>query len=269
MGRTMSNRIDEKLKAIKDAGQRALVPFITVGFPDIDTSQELAKAILESGADMLELGVPFSDPVAEGPTVQMTSFRAIEKGANLNAALNVVRNLRADGVTAPLIFMGYLNPYLHHGMEQFSQDASDAGLDGMIIPDLPPEEAAPYAEVLEKHGMYLIPLLAPTSTTERIAQACKQARGFIYCVSVTGVTGARQTPSERVADLVKAIRKQTELPILVGFGVSTREHVDVIGEFADGAIVGSALLNAIDASPPGNEVEAARAFVRNLKGTDQ
>lgn len=268
MDSVMANRIDEKLKQIKSAGGTALAPFITVGFPDLATSQELAKTVLESGGDMLEIGVPFSDPVADGPTVQMTSFRALEQGANLHSAMDMVRNLRADGVSSPLIFMGYLNPFLHYGMEKFAEDASAAGLDGMIIPDLPPEEAGPYAETLEKHGIYLIPLLAPTSTTERIIQACKQAKGFIYCVSVTGVTGARQSMSGGVADLVDAIRKQTDLPILVGFGVSTREHIESIGEYADGAVVASALLNAVDESPPGMAVETAREFMKGLRGTD-
>lgn len=265
----MNNRIDEKLGELRISGATALVPFITVGFPDIATSEELAKAVLDAGSDMLELGVPFSDPVADGPTIQMTSFRAIEQGANLRAALDVVRNLRKADVGEPLIFMGYLNPFLHYGFEPFAQAASDAGLDGVIIPDLPPEEAEPYAKVLESHGIYLIPLLAPTSTAERIAQACKRAKGFIYCVSLRGVTGARQTTSGGISDLVSAIRRHTELPILVGFGVSTREHVESIGEFADGAVVGSALLNAVNDAPPGHEVEAARAFVRGLRGTDQ
>ena len=265
----MANRIDEKLSALKSAGATALVPFITVGFPDVETSEELAKAVLDAGGDMLELGVPFSDPVADGPTIQMTSFRALEQGANVRTSINVVRNLRSAGVTSPLIFMGYLNPFLHYGIERFARDASEAGLDGIIIPDLPPEEAEPYLTALERHGIYLIPLLAPTSTAERIAQACKHAKGFIYCVSLTGVTGARQTTSGGISDLVNAIRGQTDLPVLVGFGVSKREHVETIGQFADGAVVGSALLNAVNDSPPGESVEAARAFVKNLRGTDQ
>ena len=269
MDHLMTNRIDKKLGDLRRSGATALVPFITVGFPDMATSEELAKAVLDAGGDMLELGVPFSDPVADGPTIQMTSFRALERGANLHKALDVVRHLREDSITSPLIFMGYLNPFLRYGIEQFARDASDAGLDGIIIPDLPPEEAEPYADVLGGQGIYLIPLLAPTSTAERIAQACKRAKGFIYCVSLTGVTGARESAREGVSELVEAIRQHTDLPVLVGFGVSRREHVEAIREFADGAVVGSALLNAVDQSPPGQEVAAARAFVRGLLGKDQ
>ncbi|PKB60871.1 MAG: tryptophan synthase subunit alpha [SAR202 cluster bacterium Casp-Chloro-G4] len=264
----MTNRIDEKLGDLKKAGATALVPFVTVGFPDVATSEQLAKAVLEAGGDMLELGVPFSDPVADGPTVQMTSFRALEQGANLNTAISMVSSLRRDGVDSPLIFMGYLNPFLHHGFEQFAKDASEAGLDGIIIPDLPPEEAELYIDILEKQGIYLIPLLAPTSTAERIAQACKRAKGFIYCVSITGVTGARQTISGGVSELVSAIRMHTDLPILVGFGVSTREHVEAIGQFADGAVVASAMLNAIDEAPLEQAVQVAKDFIKSLRGTD-
>lgn len=264
----MTNRIDEKLGDLKKAGATALVPFVTVGFPDVATSEQLAKAVLEAGGDMLELGVPFSDPVADGPTVQMTSFRALEQGANLNTAISMVSSLRRDGVDSPLIFMGYLNPFLHHGFEQFAKDASEAGLDGIIIPDLPPEEAELYIDILEKQGIYLIPLLAPTSTAERIAQACKRAKGFIYCVSITGVTGARQTISGGVSELVSAIRMHTDLPILVGFGVSTREHVEAIGQFADGAVVASAMLNAIDEAPREQAVQVAKDFIKSLRGTD-
>ena len=220
----MTNRIDTTLDELKQSGAKALVPFITVGFPDVEMSESLAEGILNSGADMLELGIPFSDPVAEGPTVQMTSFKALENGANLQTGIQTVRNLRNKGIQAPLIFMGYLNPYLHYGLEKFAQEAQEAGLDGMIIPDLPSDEAAPYQEVLEKYNIYLIPLLAPTSTEQRIAQACKQAKGFIYCVSVTGVTSARDELATGVSDLVHNIRKQTDLPLLVGFGGHSHQH---------------------------------------------
>lgn len=261
----MTNRIDTTLAELKKSGATALVPFITVGFPDLETSEAIAEGILNSGADMLELGIPFSDPVADGPTVQMTSFKALENGTNLQDGLDTVRNLRGKGIESPLIFMGYLNPYIHYGLEKFAREAQQAGLDGMIIPDLPPEEAAPYQEMLEKYNIYLIPLLAPTSTDKRIAQACKQAKGFIYCVSLTGVTSARSELATGVSELVGSIRKQTDLPILVGFGVSRREHVESIGKFADGAVVGSALLNAINESPKEQMVQTAIDFVKGLK----
>ena len=261
----MVNRIDTKLQSLKRAEQTALAPFLTVGFPDIETSELLAEAILESGADMLELGIPFSDPLAEGPTVQKSSFQALKNGVTVRVSLEVLRRLRGKGVNAPLIFMGYFNPFLRYGVEAFIRDASDAGLDGLIVADQPAEEAGPFNEICRRHGIYLIPLLAPTSPDERIAQACKQADGFIYCVSLTGVTGARRALGSGLPELVGRIRRHTDLPILIGFGVSTREHMESISQFADGALVGSALLDAIDKSPSEHVLQTARDFVRGLK----
>jgi tryptophan synthase alpha chain len=262
----MTNRIDTTLSKLRTAGKPALVPFVTVGFPDVQMSEALAEAILESGGDMLELGIPFSDPLADGPTIQMTSFKALQHGVSLHTCLDVLRRLRQKGVEAPLIFMGYLNPFLRYGIEEFAKDASEAGADGLIIPDLPPDEAGPYQEVFEKHGIYIIPLLAPTSTEERIAQACKHAKGFIYCVSLTGVTGARSALSAGLSELVSRLRRHTDLPVLVGIGVSQRQHVEAIAGFADGAVVGSALLSAIDRSPREQMLQTARDFVKDLKG---
>lgn len=261
----MKNRIDEKMQALLEAGQTALVPFITIGFPDVEMSESLAQAVIESGADMLELGIPFSDPLADGPTIQMTSYRALQHGVNVDTALGTVRNLRGKGVQVPLIFMGYYNPYLHYGIERFAKNAADAGLDGMIVPDLPTEESSVFRDLCEQNGMHVIPLLAPTSTDERIAQACKGAGGFIYCVSLTGVTGARQSLASGLSELVGRIRRHTNLPVLVGFGVSRREHVEEIGKFADGAIVASALLAAIDQAPKDQVLQTARDFVAGLK----
>ena len=262
----MTNRIDTTLAALRAESRSALAPFVTLGYPDMATSEDMAKSILEAGGDMLELGIPFSDPLADGPTVQMTSFRALENGTTLQMALDSLRTLRARGITSPLIFMGYLNPFLHYGMEKFAMDASDAGIDGIIIPDLPPEEAPPYQAILESQGIYLIPLLAPTSTEARIEQACKQARGFIYCVSVTGVTGARSELSGGVEGLARRIREHSDLPILVGFGVSTQRHVENIARFADGAIVASAMLDSVSKVPTEDAAETAARFIRGLRG---
>ena len=261
----MGNRIDSTLADVKAKGRTALVPFVTVGFPDVETSVALAKAIVEAGGDMLELGVPFSDPLADGPTIQMTSGKALALGVNVKTCLDMVRLLRADGVRAPLILMGYYNPFMKYGVERFVRDAASAGADGMIVPDLPPEESGPFRELCERHGMYLVPLLAPTSTDERIAQACKGAKGFIYCVSVTGVTGARAKLSAGVQDLVARIHRYTDLPVLVGFGVSRREHVDAIGQYAQGAVVASALLDAVAKAPKERAAAVAREFVTSLR----
>ena len=177
----------------------------------------------------------------------------------------MVRNLRAKGVEVPLIFMGYFNPFLRYGVDKFVRDAADAGLDALIVPDLPTEEVGPFKIMCEQHGIYVIPLLAPTSTDRRIERACKDANGFIYCVSVTGVTGARRELASGISDLVGRIRRYTDLPVLVGFGVSHRRHVEEIGRFADGAVVASALLAAIDKSPRDLVLDTARQFVTGLK----
>ena len=264
----MANRIDLTLQAVKAAGKTALAPFLTIGFPDLETSEAVAAAVLESGGDLLELGVPFSDPLAEGQTIQKTSFQALRQGVNVRTCLGVVQRLRDRGVDAPLILMGYFNPYLRYGLAEFVRDAADSGVDGFIVPDLPTEESGPFKELCEDHNMYLIPMLAPTSTDERILQACKRAKGFIYCVQLTGVTGSRDKLRAGVADLVGNIRRHTDLPVLVGFGVSRPEHVEEISRFADGAIVGSALLDSIDRAPRDKAVQTARDFVKGLRTPD-
>ena len=264
----MSNRIDERLRGLKRAGRTALVPFVTIGFPDVSTSERLARVILDSGGDMLELGIPFSDPLAEGPTIQKTSFQALEQGVNVSTALDVARRLRQSGVEAPLILLGYFNPYLRYGLELLAEDAAAAGLDGMIVPDLPPEESGEFKALCDRSGLHLIPLLAPTSTDARIEMACQGAGGFIYCVSLTGVTGARRDLASDLPQLVARIRRRTDLPVLVGFGVSTREHVNAIGRYADGAVVGSALLDAVASVPKEEALERAREFIIGLKSPE-
>ena len=240
-------------------------PFITIGFPDVPTSVEVAAALLSSGADMLELGIPFSDPLADGTTVQKTSYRALREGVTVGTGLDVVRQLRGRGIDAPLVLMGYFNPFLSYGQEALVQDAAEAGVDGLIVPDLPHEEADPLRQLCESSGLYLIPLLAPTSTDQRIALACKRAGGFIYCVSVTGVTGARAGLSEGLEGMVARIRRHTDLPVLVGFGVSSKRHVETIRRFADGVVVASALLDAVGSAPDKEAARVAGEFVRALR----
>lgn len=264
----MPNRIDETLRRVRESGEPALAPFLTVGFPDVETSENLVRAVLEAGADMLELGVPFSDPLADGATVQMTSHRALRNGVSVAKCLASLRRLRESGVAAPLVFMGYYNPYLRYGIERFLDDAQDAGLDGMIVPDLPTEEGARFGNLAAERGLHLIPLLAPTSSEARIADACKTARGFIYCVSVTGVTGVRDSESDAAPALAERVRRHTDLPILVGFGVSRREHIERIAAYADGAAVGSALLDAIDKAPADAKTAAAKTFIQSLRGAN-
>lgn len=260
----MTNRIDMKFEVLTQAGRIALVPFITVGYPDIDTSEELASVLLESGADILELGIPFSDPLAEGKTIQKTSFHAIQQGVTISRSLELLKKLRVHNSNEPLVFMGYLNPFLSYGLDKFARDAAKAGLDGVIVPDLPSEESGIFSKLLEKNGLYLIPLIAPTSSDRRIEQACANAGGFIYCVSLTGVTGARTELKLEVEDFVERVRNYTDLPLVVGFGVSTGEHIKTLSKFADGAVVGSALLDAIGTAPHGDAVDSAQKFINGL-----
>ena len=262
----MKNRLDRTLSRLRESGTTALAPFVTIGYPDFDTSLEMARATLAEGGDLLELGVPFSDPLADGPTVQMTSSRALANGVNVARCVEAVRLLRSDGVDAPLVLMGYVNPFLRYGLEALARHAAGAGADGLIVPDLPPEESGHMLDLCSAAGLHLIPLLAPTSTEERIASACAGAGGFIYCVSLTGVTGARGQMATGVRRLVERIRAHSDLPVLVGFGVSTKEHVAEISEFADGAVFASAMIDAIEKSRPRDALRVAGEFVRSLRG---
>ena len=264
----MDNRIDLRLAEARASRRTALAPFVTVGFPDVDTSVEIVAALAESGCDVIELGVPFSDPLAEGKTIQKTSLHALRQGVSVSTVVEVVRRLRRRGVDVPLVLMGYINPILSHGLERFADEVTDAGADGLIVADVPTEEAGQIRETCLGRGLYLIPLLAPTSSDRRIAAACKEASGFIYCVSLTGVTGARQRLRTGVSGLVGRIRRHTGLPVLVGFGISSRAHVEEVSRFADGVVVGSALLDAVDRAPDGMAVRAAVDFANGLRAAD-
>lgn len=228
------------------------------------TSHDISKAVLEAGGHLLELGVPFSDPLADGPTIQKASAQALDNGVTVNTCLESVSRLRAEGITAPIVLMGYVNPFLRYGLEAFVSDAAACGTDGLIIPDMPSEEAGDLQSLCVAAGIHLIPLLAPTSTEERIQSACAGAGGFIYCVSLTGVTGARGQMSGDVRELVTRIKAHSDLPVLVGFGVSNREHVADISNFADGAVFASAMLDSIGKSAPGTAAQVAAEFVHAL-----
>ena len=260
----MGNRINLKLLAVKSENRPALVPYLTVGYPTIKLSAEIALKTLGSGADMLELGIPFSDPIADGPTIQKTGFKALENGVSLSVCMDVLTNIRKENNDSPIIFMGYFNPFLQYGLERFMEEASDRGLDGLIIPDLPMEESVVISEQCRRNGIHLIPLLAPTSTEERIKFSCEHAGGFIYCVSLTGVTGARKGLSMGVENLVERIRVHTDLPVLVGFGVSQKKDIEKISKFADGAVVGSAFLDHIANSSEGSEISSAGEFIESI-----
>ncbi len=261
-----SPRIQQAFAAMKRQGRTGLVLYVTVGFPDVKTTLELAPALERAGAAIIELGVPFSDPLADGATIQKASFHALAQGVTLRTCLETAATLRRGGVALPLIFMGYYNPILAMGIQEFVDQCKACGVDGLIVPDLPPDESVPLREAAAAKDIDLICLLAPTSTDKRIAEACATASGFIYCVSLAGVTGARSQVSEEGLRLVGRVRRHTKLPIAVGFGISLREHVEAVGRYAEAAVVGSALVSAIDNAAPGQAVTQAVKFVRELQG---
>jgi tryptophan synthase alpha chain len=262
------NRIDKILRNRIVSGETIIAPFVPIGFPDLDTSLKIATAAIDAGADLIELGVPFSDPLAEGPTIQTTSYHALRNGVDVHACLKAAYELRCHSPHAPIILMGYYNPFLQYGLDQLAKDSANAGVDGLIVPDLPTEESKPLLNTVRDNGLHLIPILSPTSPQTRIEQACKDGGGFIYCVSLTGVTGARGSLHKSLPDLVNRIRKHTQLPILVGFGISKPEHVREVFKFADGSIFGSALIDSIMNIPRTQCVKKTIEFVSAMRATD-
>ncbi len=260
----MSERLKAAFQRARDEGRSALVPFVTIGYPSIEATLKIVPELEAAGADVIELGVPFSDPLAEGPTIQKSSQHALEQGVSSETAMATVRGLREAGVTIPLVFMGYYNPILSYGLERYCRDAAVAGADGLIVPDIPLEENAELRGFAESNGLGLIPLIAITSPGQRVKDACAEASGFIYCVGVLGVTGVGETAFDRVHGLVDEVRRHTSLPIGVGFGIRTGDDVRKVSGFADAAIVGSALVDVIGAGPEETSAERAGAFVREL-----
>ena len=259
-----TDRIKAKFQAIKTEGRPGLVMFLTVGFPDLDASRELVPALVRSGADLIELGIPFSDPLAEGPVIQESSFRALEQGTTVRDCLHLVEELRDQLPDTPLVLMGYYNPILSYGLEAFAAECQRVGVDGLIVVDLPHEEVEPLARQCAPRGIHIVPLLAPTSSDASIQAAVAQATGFVYCVSLTGVTGARDSVSERGFQLLDRVRQRTSLPLALGFGISSREHVEYVGSRA--AVVGSALVRVMLESPREQLVERASRLVADLAG---
>ena len=240
----------------------ALMPYFTLGYPDRETALDVLTAIAPY-SDLLELGVPFSDPLADGPTIQRSTQRALEGSTTTAGCLSMVRELRARGVQTPAMLMGYVNPILAYGPARYVADAAAAGVDGFIVPDLPPEEADELEALANEAGLVLVHFLAPTSNARRVANVTGRAQGFIYLVSLTGVTGARAGLAAGLRQFVANVRAQAQVPLAVGFGISTAAQAAEVGDFADGVIVGSALINAVDAAV--DKPAAARAFVRELQ----
>lgn len=249
-------RIGRALTALRAAGGKGLIAYVTAGDPDLDTTYELVLALAQAGADVVELGLPFSDPLADGPDIQAAVQRSLAAGTTPAKVLDLIARLRASGAQVPLAILTYFNPVLRMGPAAFVAAAAQAGADGLIIPDLPLEEAAPVRDLADGAGLDLIPLVAPTSPPERVASIAKSARGFVYCVSLTGVTGARATLSDRFRPLVAEVRRHTDLPVAVGFGVSKPEHAREVAQVADAAIVGSAFVRLV--AGPGTRSEKVR-----------
>lgn len=258
------SRIEKRFKELKDCGEKALVCFLTAGYPDLQTSEELICEVIRSSADIVELGVPFSDPLADGPSIQAASDRALAAGATIHKVMDLVKNVRKK-VDSPLVLMTYYNPVQKFGLNEFARTAADAGADGVIVTDLPPEEAGEWKAAAQAAGLDTVFLLAPTSTDERIRRVAEMSSGFIYCVSRTGVTGKRSDVPSEVGDLIERIRLATDKPVAVGFGVSAPDHVRAISKWADGVVVGSALIDLIAQNSGNNVISEVKSFVSELK----
>ncbi len=261
-----ASRIGDTFARLRDEGKTALMPFHTAGYPTLESSKAIIRSLIEAGADMIEVGIPFSDPIADGPSVQGTGQIALENGTRLRDCIELVRQLRAEGVTAPLLLMGYYNPVLKYGVERYVADCAAAGVDGFIVPDLPAEESDTLREACVTHGRDLIFMVAPTSTDDRLEAAATRGSGFLYCVSVRGVTGARERMSDTLGEYLARVRTHTDLPLAIGFGISKPEHVRQVGEIAEGAIVGAALINALNEVDDDQKPAKAAEFVRFLRG---
>lgn len=238
----------------------AFMPYAVLGYPSRQASLEVIQTLARAGADLLELGIPFSDPLADGPTIQAATQQSLKNGTTVKDCLAMTGELRQQGVDTPALLMGYINPLLAYGLAQFVADAAAAGVDGLIVPDLPPEEAGELEAICAGHGLALVYLLAPTSTPERIKLITEKSQGFIYLVSLTGVTGAQAELPSDLTDFVARVRAQTNKPLAVGFGIGSGEQARAVGQVADGVIVGSALVKRAAES-----LESVRSLAEELK----
>jgi tryptophan synthase alpha chain len=259
-------RIQTTFQQTAAQGRAALMPYFTVGFPSLHgshSSQAILEAIAASGADLIELGIPFSDPLADGPTIQRSTQTALAQGTRVADCIEAARQLRAQGATQALLLMGYINPILSFGPQHFVQAAAEAGVDGLIIPDLPVEEGEEIEALCRAQGLALVYMLAPTSTPQRMALVAAHASGFIYLVSVAGVTGAREDVPPGLAEFVSRVRQVSELPLAVGFGIATPHKAQLIGKLADGVIVGSAMISRAEGNA--DPSRSVGQFVRELR----
>ncbi len=259
------SKIQATFARLQAQGRKALIPFITAGDPDAALTVPLLHALVEAGADVIELGVPFSDPMADGPTIQRASERALAKGMSMKKVLAIVADFRKTNVDTPLVLMGYANPIEAMGVDRFAAAAADAGVDGVLVVDYPPEESAEFSAAMKAHGLDPIFLLAPTSTEERIAGAAKVASGYVYYVSLKGVTGSATLDVDAVAARLPAIREQTGLPVGVGFGIRDAETAARIARIADAVVVGSRIIEEIEKSTPETACANVKALVSGIR----
>lgn len=240
----LENRIEKKFKELAVADKKGLITYLMAGDPDLDATVQLAVTLAKVGADFIELGVPFSDPLADGPTIQKASYRALTKGVRVASIIRAAARIRAQTLV-PLIFMTYYNPVLQYGLDRFVSDAARAGVDGLIVPDLPPEESAPLLQVADAFGLALIPMVAPTTTGRRLKKIAPLARGFVYYVSVTGVTGVRDQINTDLGRLIAQVREHISIPVAVGFGIAGPRQAAFAAPHCDAVVVGSAIVNLI------------------------
>ena len=257
-------RIESVFKKLKNK-RAAFIPFVVAGDPDLKTTEALVLKMAECGADIIELGVPFSDPLADGPTIQTASQRALKNGVNLKEIFRMTERLK--GISTPLVLMTYFNPVFQYGLKSFAEDCHRNGIDGVIIPDLPPEEAGPWIKEAKPLKLGTVFLIAPTSSPDRVKLASRYSRGFLYYVSITGITGARGKLPDELEAAIGQIRKYSQKPVAVGFGVSTAEQVKEVSRIADGVIVGSAIVKTIEENREDSDlVNRVGDFVSSLAG---
>ena len=259
-------RIGDCFTTLRQRGEAALVPFFMAGDPDLDATRAIIRAAVDAGADLLELGVPFSDPTADGPVVQRAALRALQRGTSLRQILEMVAELRRAGLTTPIVLFGYYNPIFHYGPARLADDAARAGVDGLLVVDLPPEEAEELWVPARAAGLDVIFLLAPTSDARRVEAVLRKASGFVYFVSMTGITGSAAIDAADVRGMVERLRERCRLPIGVGFGITTPAEAAAVAAYADAAVVGSAIVRRIEAIGSAPELAAeVGEFVRTLK----
>lgn len=260
------NRIDDRFTRLRAAQRKALIPFVTAGDPSLEATVPVLHALVEAGADLIEIGVPFSDPMADGPVIQRSSERALSRGAGLAYVLDCVRRFRGRDADTPLVLMGYLNPVEIHGVKRFAAQAAQAGVDGVLLVDLPPEEAAEIRAGLNGQGLALISLAAPTTRAERLQRMAAQAQGYLYYVSYAGVTGADRLTVDGLAGRVAGLRAQSAVPVMIGFGIKDAAGAGALAALADGVVVGSALVEKLaNSNDADSAAEIARAFLDPIR----